>query len=83
MALVLAASACSKVERGAPTADTSMKSSVSQAEPSDGRWQTWVLTSGDQIPVPPPPAASSPQAKVEDQELRDAVGQRSQARPRT
>jgi len=30
-----------------------------QVEPSAGRWKTWVLTSGSQLRLPPPPDASS------------------------
>src|SRR5437879_1015518 len=47
---------------------------VSQTEPGAGAWRTWVLTSGSEIPVPPPPDASATQAEI--QQLRQLASQR-------
>jgi membrane-associated phospholipid phosphatase len=80
VALALAASACSDVnrEKGATATTAAAKGSgIDKAEPTAGQWRTWVLTSGDQIPVAPPPAAGSPEAKAEDQELKDVVAKRT------
>ncbi len=80
VALALAASACSDVNRdNAPTATTAGKKAagIDQAEPTAGRWKTWVLTSADQITVAAPPAPDSPEAKAEDQELKDVVAKRT------
>ena len=77
VALVVAASACSTVERANPVAPQATPSGVDLAEPSAGVWKTWVLTSPTQIAVPPPPAAGSPEARAEDQELRDALAKRT------
>ena len=76
-ALVVAASACSTVERAGPVATEAKAAGVNLAEPSAGTWKPWVLTSATQIAVPPPPAAGSPEARAEDQELRDAVAKRT------
>jgi membrane-associated phospholipid phosphatase len=38
--------------------------------PQVGRWKTWVLSSGSEIPVPAPPADDSAQTKAELAELR-------------
>lgn len=42
-----------------------------QVEPDAGRWTTWVIASGDSIPVPPPPDAAATQAELRT--LRDLV----------
>ena len=76
--LALAASACSPVDRTRPATSPGTKAAgVTRAEPSAGTWRTWVLGSPGQIPVPPPPAAGSPAAVAEDQELRDLVAKRT------
>jgi membrane-associated phospholipid phosphatase len=45
--------------------------------PQVGRWKTWVLSSGSEIPVPAPPADDSAQTKAELAELRQLQTQRS------
>ncbi|MDQ6836779.1 MAG: vanadium-dependent haloperoxidase, partial [Actinomycetota bacterium] len=47
------------------------------AEPTAGTWKTWVLASADQIKVPPPPAAGSPQATAELAEVKDLAARRT------
>ncbi|MDQ3719630.1 MAG: phosphatase PAP2 family protein [Actinomycetota bacterium] len=47
------------------------------AEPTAGEWKTWVLESGADVSVPPPPKAGSEAAK------RDAEGLRTAVRDRT
>jgi membrane-associated phospholipid phosphatase len=42
-----------------------------------GQWRTWVLTSGSQIQLPPPPAGGSARAAAELAELRDPQAERS------
>ncbi|MGI8745276.1 MAG: vanadium-dependent haloperoxidase [Bryobacteraceae bacterium] len=39
--------------------DLSAVSSWAQVEPKAGQWKTWVLTSGNQLRLPPPPAATA------------------------
>jgi membrane-associated phospholipid phosphatase len=48
-----------------------------QAEPTAGTWKTWVLSSPNEIPVPPPPAKGSAQEKAEDQEIKDLAAERT------
>ena len=76
-ALAIAASACSTVDRAQESTATTTGAPISQPEPTAGTWRTWVLRAPDQFPVPPPPAAGSPEARAEDQELRDAVAKRT------
>jgi membrane-associated phospholipid phosphatase len=38
-------------------------------EPGSGSWQPWVLTSGDELRPPPPPAYDSPEKAAELQEI--------------
>lgn len=45
----------------------------SGAEPTAGRWKTWVLSSPAEIRVPPPPAQDSAAAKRDADELAAAV----------
>ncbi len=45
--------------------------------PHVGQWKTWVLTSGTEIPVPAPPAATSEQTTAELAELRQLQKERS------
>jgi membrane-associated phospholipid phosphatase len=47
---------------------------VSQIEPGAGAWRTWVLTSGSEIQVPPPPDASATEAEI--QHLHELASQR-------
>lgn len=46
-----------------------------QVEPSAGMWKTWVLTSGRQIQVPPPPDRAATEAELG--ELRALAAQRN------
>ncbi len=48
-------------------------------EPSAGRWNTWVLTSGAEIRLPPPAAADSPQGIRELAQLKRAQIEITQA----
>ncbi|HEV3097048.1 MAG TPA: phosphatase PAP2 family protein [Candidatus Dormibacteraeota bacterium] len=48
-----------------------------QVEPTAGNWKTWVLTSGSEIPVPPPPGVSGTRREIET--LESLVSQRSAA----
>src|SRR5262249_56012699 len=52
---------------------------AAEVEPSAGRWKTWVLTSGSQLRLPPPPDASSTAAEL--QQLRAMAARRDPARP--
>jgi membrane-associated phospholipid phosphatase len=45
--------------------------------PNVARWKTWILASGSDIQVPPPPADTSEQTKVEVTELRQLQAERS------
>jgi len=76
-ALALVASSCSKVDSKDNPAFVPKVAGVDRAEPGAGSWRPWVLTSADQFPVPPPPAPTGPEAKAEDQELRDIVSKRT------
>jgi membrane-associated phospholipid phosphatase len=51
--------------------------SALEAEPTAGEWRPWVLESGSQIGVPPPPADGSSAARRDADELRAAVASRS------
>jgi hypothetical protein len=42
-----------------------------------GTWKTWVLSSGNEVPVPVPPAENSDQTKMELEELRQLQKERS------
>ena len=50
-----------------------------RAEPSAGDWKTWVLSSSDQLGVPPPPAKGSAAASAELAELERLTRGRSAA----
>ncbi len=58
------------------------KPSTAAAEPSAGTWKTWVLSSPDQIPVPPPPKAGSRAEQVDMAELRRVAEARTPAAER-
>ena len=47
--------------------------SSAQIEPSAGKWKTWVLTSGDQLRLPPPPDEAATRAEVA--QLKDLAKQ--------
>jgi membrane-associated phospholipid phosphatase len=70
------AAGCSSGSSGSPAA----KGAVTiAAEPTAGTWKTWVLTSPDQIKVPPPPAAGSARAKAELAEVKNLAAKRTSA----
>lgn len=46
-------------------------------EPGAGEWRPWVLKSGAEIEVPPPPREGSEQARADERELREAVRSRT------
>lgn len=60
---------------GGPTTAAGVR--AVEAEPTAGTWKTWVLEAPDQIPVPPPPADGSAEAKADDAELRKLAGERT------
>ncbi|MDQ3435357.1 MAG: vanadium-dependent haloperoxidase [Actinomycetota bacterium] len=68
LAVALLASGCGD-EAGARSA--------LEAEPTAGEWRPWLLESGSQVGVPPPPRADSPAARRDAEELRSAVASRS------
>ena len=63
---------CGTSRAGAQNAPTS-----EQVEPSAGRWKTWVLTSGSQLRLPPPPDAVATAAEL--QQLRAMAARRDAA----
>jgi len=48
-------------------------------EATAGAWKTWVLESGSEVRVPPPPKAGSAAAKRDERELKQAVKNRTKA----
>lgn len=50
---------------------------ASPAEPKAGEWRPWVLDSGSQISVPPPPEEGSPAAREDTEELRSVMAART------
>ena len=52
---------------------------VVRAERSAGTWKTWVLSSGSEIQVPPPPAKGSAQAKADLDAVKDRADKRTAA----
>ena len=46
-----------------------------QIEPNAGKWKTWVLTSGDQLRLPPPPDQAATRAEIA--QLKDIAKQRN------
>ncbi len=46
-------------------------------EPTAGTWKTWVLESGSEVRVPPPPEAGSAAAKRDSERLKGAIKGRS------
>lgn len=70
LALSLLATGCGEAEKqAAPFA----------AEPSAGRWHTWVLSSPDEIAVPAPPAKGSAAERADLAELRRVQERRTPA----
>ena len=50
---------------------------LAQVEPKAGTWKTWVLTSGSQLRLPPPPDAAASQAEMD--QLQQMESQRDAA----
>lgn len=66
--------------RGAPialAADDKHTDSCGLIEPGAGNWRTWVLSSGREIPLGPPPGASATQHEIE--QLKGLASQRTAA----
>lgn len=49
------------------------------SEPTAGRWKPWVLESGAEIRVPPPPKPGSVAATQDEEQLKEAVANRTKA----
>jgi membrane-associated phospholipid phosphatase len=58
-------------------ADASPADGCSQIEPTAGSWKTWVLSSGRDLRLPPPPGTAATQREIEV--LETLVGQRDTA----
>jgi len=52
---------------------------VTRGEPTAGSWKTWVLSSGAEIQVPPPPMKDSDKAKADLDAVKDAADKRTDA----
>ena len=78
LVLALAVSACAPASRSTEVAAPSPRSSAA-AEPTAGRWRTWVLASGGQVAVDPPPSPGSPASDREEQELQGMAARRTSA----
>jgi membrane-associated phospholipid phosphatase len=50
---------------------------VDPLEPLAGRWKPWVLSSGDSLRPPPPPAWGSPEFQAQLDAVREATSQRT------
>jgi len=59
--------------------DGDKATAVVKAEPAAGKWKTWVLSSGDEIQVPAPPAKDSDAAKADLKAVKDAADKRTAA----
>src|ERR1700704_2090386 len=59
---------CETSRPGAPPSPSGEPRAAEQVEPLAGRWKTWVLTSGSQLRVSPPPDQAATTAEL--QELR-------------
>jgi len=68
--VLLAACATNMAQRGAP-------STVGAVDPAAGAWRTWVLGSGKDLRLPPPPDAQTTAAEL--QQVRALAGQRDAA----
>ena len=77
--LVVTAGACSSSPSPSPSPEAERVHSEVPAEPAAGSWKTWVLSSADQISLPPPPAPGSAQARAELAELTDLATKRTPA----
>src|SRR5437867_2674619 len=65
---------CAASRAGAPPSPSGGPAAGEQVEPSAGRWKTWVLASGSQLRLPPPPDQAATAAEL--QELRGLVTRR-------
>src|ERR1700737_4719774 len=66
--------------RGVPAvlaADDQHTESCGQIEPGAGNWKTWVLSSGAEVPLGPPPGASATESEIE--QLKGLASQRTAA----
>ncbi len=63
--------------------DSDDESAGPATEPTAGQWKTWVLKSGAEIRVPPPPEAGSAAAMRDESERKRAVAQRTEAQAAT
>lgn len=77
VAIVLAATFGAVACGGGGSTDSEAVDAGRPAEPTAGDWDTWILGSSDEIDVPPPPAAGSPEERAEDDELRAFAGRRT------
>jgi membrane-associated phospholipid phosphatase len=59
---------CESSRPAAPPSSSGQPRAAEQVEPSAGRWKTWVLTSGNQLRLAPPPDQAATAAEL--QELR-------------
>ncbi|MGQ0521342.1 MAG: phosphatase PAP2 family protein [Actinomycetota bacterium] len=76
VALALVAGACGSDDDEDATTGTTTAGAATR-EPTAGTWKTWVLTSPDEIEVPPPPAAGSAEERADDAELEELVAERT------
>src|SRR5262245_29602479 len=68
---------CESSRPAAPPSSSSQPGAAEEVEPSAGRWKTWVLTSGSQLRLPPPPDQAATAAEL--QQLRALVNRRDAA----
>ena len=59
--------------------DSAENDTSARAEPTAGRWRTWVLSSGSEIEVAPPPEEDSDRAEADRKELERAARKRTPA----
>src|SRR5438128_2727437 len=60
-----------------PTAAATRSENAAAPEPTAGSWAPWVLSSGQQLRLDPPPGPTSSQTLTEIQELKSFQAQRS------
>jgi hypothetical protein len=65
---------CVSARVGQPPPSDSVQRADGQIEPSAGQWRTWVLSSGSQLRLPPPPDHAVSTAEL--RELRSLVSKR-------